>query len=258
MSVYDNPLYFDIAFQYRDIGKECDFIESILELYSKTDNRRILDILCGTGSHMMELLHRGYQVDGFDVSDKMLDYVKNVKKFSKYKTTLWKDNLIDFKVDTEYGLITNMLTSFNYISKNDDVLRHLESVAKSLSYGGIYLLELNHPRDLLSITTSIPNKWVEERDGIEVEIDWDYKNAPLDYIEQVYDLNGKMTVRSNGDEKVLYSKEKIRIFLLQEIKTLISLSGWLNLIKAFGSFNLEQPLDNSASSWRMILLLRKE
>jgi SAM-dependent methyltransferase len=258
MSVFENPQYFEIAFQHRDIGRECDFIESVMELYSKTDNRKVLDVFCGTGAHILELLHRGYEADGFDVTDPMLDYVRENVIPASYKPRLWKDNLENFKVEGEYGLLTNMLTSFNYITTNEGVLSHLESAAKALSYGGIYIIEMNHPRDILSDATSAPNRWVEVRGDIEIEMDWDYKSAQLDYIDQIYNMTGKMKIREGGNEKLLTSEERIRIFLFQEMRALIALSGWLNLITAFGAFNFDQTLDSSEGSWRMILVLRKE
>jgi len=258
MSVFENPRYFEIAFQHRDIGKECDFIESVMETFSKTDNRKALDIYCGTGAHILELLRRGYDVDGFDCTDPMLEYVRKKLNPKFYKPRLWKDNLESFTVEGEYGLLTNMLTSFNYITTNEGVLSHLECAAKALSYGGIYIIEMNHPRDMLSDSTSAPNKWIEVRDNLEIEMDWDYKSAHLDYIDQIYNMTGKMKIREGDDEKILTSEEKIRIYLFQEMRALISLSGWLNLVRAFGAFHFEQTLDGSDDSWRMILVLRKE
>jgi SAM-dependent methyltransferase len=258
MSVFENPRYFEIAFQHRDIGRECDFVESVMELYSKTDNRKVLDVFCGTGAHILELLRRGYEVDGFDMTDPMLDYVREKVSPASYKPRLWKDNLENFKVEGEYGLLTNMLTSFNYITTNEGVLSHLESAAKALSYGGIYIIEMNHPRDILSDATSAPNRWVEVRGDLEIEMDWDYKSAQLDYIDQIYNMTGKMKIREGDKEKLLTSEERIRIFLFQEMRALIALSGWLNLVRAFGAFNFDQALDSSEGSWRMILVLRKE
>ncbi|MBN2135166.1 MAG: methyltransferase domain-containing protein [Acidobacteria bacterium] len=258
MSIYDNPLYFDIAFQYRDIGKECDFIESIMELYSKSDNTNILDINCGTGRHLNEMIQRGYEVDGFDESPEMIKFIEKNYNLTRTESNLWTDKLSSFSTEKEYGMLINMLTSFNYISTNKDVINHLESAAKALEHGGLYLMELNHPRDLLGDKTSAPNKWLETRDNIEVEVDWDYKNAPLDFIEQIYTVNGTLTVNTNGNSEVLVTKEKIRIFLFQEIKALIELSGWFELIGSYGAFYLDQKLDNTSNSWRMILILRKQ
>lgn len=258
MSDYNFPLYFDIAFQYRDIGKECDFAEAVLEMHNKTENRSILDINCGTGRHILEFLERGYDVDGFDISEEMLEYIRNDTAFSKYSPTLWQDNLKSFKPKKKYGLLTNMLTSFNYILINKDVLVHFESAANALAHGGIYIIELNHPRDMLSSGTSAPNNWTEERDGIQIEMDWDYKNAPLDYIRQTYALKGKMKIIEEKEEKILTSSEEIRIYLYQEMKALIELSGWFTLIGSYGSFNPDHALGNSDSAWRMILALRKD
>jgi len=258
MGIYENPLYFDIAFQYRDIGKECDFAESVLELFSKTENRRVLDVYCGTGRHLFEFSRRGYKTDGLDTSETMLEFIREHDEYSKYNPNLWQSEIENFDTDKEYGLLTNMLTSFNYIITNEDVLTHLNSAAKALSHGGLYFIELNHPRDLLGPMTSATNEWVEIRDDIQVEVDWNYKNAPLDYLSQTYTVDGTLKVQEEGKEKTLVTKEKIRIFLYQEIKALIKLSGWFSIVGSYGAFNLDQKLDTGDNSWRMILILRKE
>lgn len=48
---------------------ECDFIEQELN-FSK--NLKIIDVGCGTGRHAIELVKRGYQVTGIDLSDSQL------------------------------------------------------------------------------------------------------------------------------------------------------------------------------------------
>ncbi len=258
MSVYSFPEYFDIAFQYRDIGKECDFIEAVAEMYSGCDSRKILDVYCGTGRHLIEMLRRGYEVDGFDTVGSMLDYLNKNPEMEKHSTHTWQDTLVGFSTESKYGLLTNMLTSFNYLTTNESVLMHLECAANALEPGGLYIIEMNHPRDLLGSDTSAPNKWSESRDGITVEVDWDYKNAPLDFLTQVYTVNGTLSINDNGEEKTLESEEKIRIFLYQEMKLLIELSGWFSIVDTFGSFGLEHKIDNSSTAWRMILVLKKD
>ncbi|MDI6847944.1 MAG: hypothetical protein QMD23_07470 [Candidatus Bathyarchaeia archaeon] len=47
MSVYDQPLYYEIAFSYQDVKGQVDFFDEVAKKYSKASVKRFLDIGCG-------------------------------------------------------------------------------------------------------------------------------------------------------------------------------------------------------------------
>jgi len=71
--LYDYPLYYDVAFSFRDIGKEVDFFEVCIKKFSKVEVRKVLNIGCGPSPYMLELAKRGYIFTGLDLSEAMLD-----------------------------------------------------------------------------------------------------------------------------------------------------------------------------------------
>ncbi len=48
-------------------------MDEIARLFASTDARRILDIGCGTGRHLVYLAKRGFSMFGFDMSQKAID-----------------------------------------------------------------------------------------------------------------------------------------------------------------------------------------
>ncbi len=73
-TVYDYPRYYEIAFSFRDIAREVDVFEECIARYSRIVVGRILEIASGNSPHMKEIVRRGYEYTGLDISEAMLDY----------------------------------------------------------------------------------------------------------------------------------------------------------------------------------------
>ena len=258
MSIYNYPQYYDIAFGYRDLDLECDFIEKQIAVHSRSNSFSLLDIACGTGSHLIEMGKRGFEVSGFDISPKMIEYAKKKAEANGINATLWVDNMVSFSGEKKYGCAINLLTGFNYLLRNEDVEEHLKRVASALHTGGLYIIEMNHPREFITNEPSTTNSWVETEGSIEVEVEWDNERSKVDLITHIVSTKPLIKVRDDGRELTIKMEEKFRVFLYQEILHFIHCSEHFELVNAFGSFRFDKPLDNSKDSWRMILVLRKK
>lgn len=258
MSIYNYPEIYDIAFNYRDIFQECDFIEKKINLFLRTENLSILDIACGTASHVVELLTRGYDVDGFDISSKMIDYAKTKIENKGFSSNLWIDNMASFKTEKKYGVAINILTGFNYLLTNNHVLSHLKSISEALEHGGVYIIELNHPREFIVNKPSKTNAWLESDGKVEVEIDWDNGRSSVDIITHQITSSPIIKVKEGSNSFVINMKDKYRIFLYQEMLLLIAQSEVFETIGTYGSFRLENEFNDSKDSWRMIFALRRK
>ncbi|RLE16270.1 MAG: hypothetical protein DRJ14_08805 [Acidobacteria bacterium] len=258
MSLYNYPEYYDVAFSYRDVDLECDFIEKKASLFGLCENSAMLDIACGTGSHLEQLLRRGYEVDGFDISPSMVDFAKKKVDNACFDSHIWVDNMVAFENNRKYGVAINLLTGFNYLLKNEDALAHLGRVADALESGGIYIVELNHPRDFITNRPSTANTWVESRGQIEVEVDWDHGRTDVDVLTHQTESSPHIVVKDGGRKLTVDMQDRYRIYLYQEMILMIQCNGCFELVDARGSFKLDNPLDNSRDSWRMILVLRRK
>ncbi|MGC9104653.1 MAG: class I SAM-dependent DNA methyltransferase [Candidatus Methanodesulfokora sp.] len=73
-------LYYDLLYANRDVRREVDFIESIIQRFSRVKVKKILDVGCGTGIHSIELGRRGYNVLGIDISEEMIKRAREKAK----------------------------------------------------------------------------------------------------------------------------------------------------------------------------------
>ena len=64
-------------------------------------------------------------------------------------------------------------------------------------------------------------------------------------------------IRQNGHIEILRDSAQKRLLVPQEIRLLVDRSEAFRLIGWYGDFDLNQPLDNSAASTRMVTALQK-
>ena len=64
MGIYEQPLYYEIAFSLFDVKKQIDAFEAIIAKFSKIKVKRFLDVACGPSLQLRELAKIGYEAVG--------------------------------------------------------------------------------------------------------------------------------------------------------------------------------------------------
>jgi len=140
MKVYDNPKYYEIAFSFRNISDEVDFIEQLIKTHSKIPVKTVFELASGNSPHMQELCKRGYQYIGLELNDKMISYARD--KITQYNldAEIVRGDLRDFSLSSPVDCALLFLGSL--CVKNDNELeKHLDALAKTLCIGGLYILD---------------------------------------------------------------------------------------------------------------------
>lgn len=251
------PEVYDLAFSYRDYGNEVDHMEYNWQKASETDCQRILDIACGTGRHLEQFNLRGYECAGIDLNSEMVAFCR--KKFADIKppVTFYEADMRKFELEERFGLAINMLTSANLIVKNQEMVSHLRSVAKVLEPGGIYILEMFHPREH-GYNAMIPARsWEVIKDDCTVQADIMHRREEFNPLDQKQSTTLKVTVITDGDEQVYRLDQEHRVYLYLEFLSLVDNAGGFEPVVCYGTFNSSVVMDNSRRSWRMIHVLRR-
>jgi len=89
MPVYDEPLYYEIAFSFVDVPRQVDLFEKFIKEYSNIPVRRVLDIGCGPSPQLREFSRRGYEAVGLDSSPQMLAYLKEKAGEEGVRVSSW-------------------------------------------------------------------------------------------------------------------------------------------------------------------------
>jgi SAM-dependent methyltransferase len=230
MPVYDEPLYYEIAFSFVDIPKQVDLFEEFVEKYSRIPVRRVLDIGCGPSLQLRELARRGYKAVGLDRSPRMLTYLGERASEESVRVSTVEADMTDFTLDEAANLALILMGTISLIGSREDLLSHLDSVARSLSSGGLYVIEnlkLNwHSPDYLGSQT-----WKMERDGIRVEAT--YSVELTDALNQTLSETLRLDIDNHGRRRSSEETIETRAFFPQEFVALVELNGEFEFLGYF-------------------------
>jgi SAM-dependent methyltransferase len=256
MEIYDQPLYYEIAFSFFDVKKQIETFEQIIKKFSKVRVRRILDIACGPSLQLREISGRGYEAIGLDIAPEMLKYLSEKAREEGLRIETVQADMCKFKLERKADFAFIMMGSLGFKS-NEEFLDHLDSLAHSLKKGGLYFIQ-NRAVDW---TGSREQSWDMERDGIKVKTT--YNTRWKDILNQTYTEQLILEVTDHGKEMKLESVENLKFIFPQEFKALIRLNekfeflGWWEGTES--TWYLDKPLEKARppSNINMVLLRRK-
>jgi hypothetical protein len=165
--------------------------------------------------------------------------------------------MCDFSLAQRFDLAMLLMDSASYLLDNAAVLRHLDCVARHLVDGGLYVLELSHPRDAFGVGTSTNTQWTAEADGLRVQTRWGAEGDAFDPISQVEEVTVTMDWSGPGGSGHLVERARQRRFTANEFDALVRASGHFDVVECLGSLAPAAPFSNDRAAWRMVPVLRK-
>lgn len=255
---YRYPQYYDVAFGYRDVVAEVDFLLRCFRHYRNRDPNTVLEIACGVGYHALEFAKRGYAVTALDLQPEMIAYLRHKAQSHGVKMDLLIADMRSFELARPVELALNLLTSFQHLLTNEDIVAHLRATCRNLAPEGLYVLELNHPREYFGGSLLRPIHWTATRGDLEIEAIWGATERGLDPVAELVEIEAAYHVREGTEKRDLEERGYLRMLLPGELEALVELAGGFKLEAFYGDFDLAQPLDASERSWRMIVVLSKQ
>jgi SAM-dependent methyltransferase len=139
---YDHPEYYEAIFG-TDTGREMDFLLAVHQRYG-TGGRRLLEPACGAGRLVAEAARRGYEVAGYDISERMLAYARaRLSPAESRRVRLYAAAMETFfapELEGRVDLAFNLVSTFRYLDSEPAALAHLAGTRRLLQPGGLYVL----------------------------------------------------------------------------------------------------------------------
>lgn len=164
-SIYSHPAYYEIGFCTPSIKKEAAFVSRCFRKHgSRAVVPSVLDNGCGTGLHLEVFAKQGCRIGGYDAVQEMVEYTcARLARITKGHE-VFQGDLREFATQRKYDIAICMNGSFQHLFTTEDVLSHLECVAKALKKNGLYLVSLPPPEDfLLNPPGQAKSKWAKNR-----------------------------------------------------------------------------------------------
>ena len=128
--------FYDIFYKYRNYNREMRFIINTIR------NRKwVLDLGCGTGTHLNILENIGYIVNGIDKSPNMVLLSKE-----KVKGNIYNADILDYKINEKFDAIISMHSVFNHLKSYEEFEIALKNSLNHLNSKGIMIIDLDNRR----------------------------------------------------------------------------------------------------------------
>lgn len=237
--------FYEATHDYGDIGDESFYVDAAVDA-----DGAVLEAACGTGRLYLELLRRGVDADGFDVSRPMLEILRKNAATEGLAPTVWQADLRSVRTNRTYTLAMVPYNSFCALRSVDDQLAALEALHDVLEPGGRLLFDVYIPR--YDVIAESFGRWQEsqefEYDGSRLE--GRTRATIASQVEQTYRTEHEIL---NGDGETVSREEFVLSHLPpQQVKLLARQSrfrGW----SVSGGFDGESLTDgDDVQVWELV------
>ncbi|MEW5987686.1 MAG: class I SAM-dependent methyltransferase [Chloroflexota bacterium] len=254
-NLYQLAVYYDVAL-CRDVTREVEFMTALYRRHTGRELQSVLEIACGPGYHTRAFARRGVRAVGLDLRPEMLELAQEKAAADGAPVTWLAADMRHFQLDATVDMAFCMFDGMDALSANEDVVQHFRCIAQYLTPGGLYLVDLTHPRDCAYHQYG-SFRYAGERDGIQVEIVWGVNQPHFDLITGVAHSQLEIRINDHGHRMVIHDAADERLFMPQELVLLAELSGALRVVAWHGNYDVNQSLDDSPASQRMVAVLQK-
>lgn len=207
-------------YSHRDRGEADAHIEFVRAVFGGSP-RAALDLACGAGRHTEALRRRGIRALGLDLSVTLLAQAPGLPRVAGDMCSL------PFATAT-FDWVLNFFTSFGYFESERENFRVLEEMARVLTPGGRFLIDLFN-RDWV-LANLVPRER-QDRGGYDVEIErW--------FDARTERVNKRIRVHGPNRNTQTFL-ESVRAYRLEEVEVGMRWAG-LEVSQRFGNFSGEK------------------
>lgn len=148
----------------------------IMELLAALPAGYALDLGCGTGTVIRDLLRKGWRADGIDFVPRAIDIARaKLKEFPPASHRLFRHDVTRLDelpaLRSDYELIIDI--GCGHSLDGDAMPKYAEAIASRLAPGGIFMLYASHPRPESTVGWA-PRK-VAEVFGAQLDLLWEQR-----------------------------------------------------------------------------------
>ncbi len=234
---FDSP-YYHILYKERDEKEAELFLDNLISGIHLKQGATILDVACGKGRHSLYLNKKGYDVTGYDLSEKSILHDLEMENESLH---FYLHDMRELFRANYFDLVLNLFSSFGYFDNTHDNFRCLKSHVAALKKGGLFVLDYFNT---VKIREAGDQSYEKEVDGI------------------VFHINKKLTgnrvikeINFSHNNKSHYFEEQVSLVEQKEFFAYFKLLN-LTLLNTYGNYSLDDYSDSSSE--RMIFLAKKD
>jgi SAM-dependent methyltransferase len=236
-----------------DIEREVRFLEEVWRRHLKRPVRRVLDIACGNSPHGQILARAGIEVAGIDRSPTMIAAghaeAIGLKGLRFYRRRIEHFRLPERSFDTAFF----MSETFPIMTRNRDIIAHLESVAALLKRGGLYSVDIDYQGgvELVRARTLWRERTVQAGD---VPVKVREYHCPIEWHEamhSIYEL--ECTIRFKDRSVTTRDLIPVRYITPPVMDLTARASRKFEMLAAYADLSFTRPIAQCYGRWLAVL-----
>jgi len=127
---------YDLIYASIDYKKSCKKLFKLIKKYKISPGNKLLDVACGTGSHLY-YLQDDFICTGVDINTDMLEIAKQKVKNCEFIQA----DMISMNLNIKFDVITCLFSSIGYVKTYENLKETIRNFSNHLNIGGIIVIE---------------------------------------------------------------------------------------------------------------------
>lgn len=235
--------HYDYLMRAIPYGQWVDYVEALLHRHGLRPSR-VLDLCCGTGKVGSEMLRRGYEVFGVDLSERMAQHCRDQQP--PLPAAVMDAAALGLRPGC-FDLVVALYDSLNYILDPAQLASCFRGVFRTLRSGGAFIFDMNTTYALAAGFFAQSNLG----SGDPLEFEW---RPRWDSATRICRVDMRFRWRDKLGEKVFYETHYQRAYEVEELREMLAGAGFAQ-VHAYHAYSFRPP---ARWSDRIFMLARKE
>lgn len=246
MSVFnDYADFYNVFYKDKDYEKEVEYVEGLIKQNIKLNAKTMLNIGCGSGNHDKYFSKKGYKIDGFDLSQKMIDKATELKLKN---VNFFVEDIKTYNSPQKYDVIISLFHVLSYQISNQEVNKMFEIVKRNLNKGGVFIFDCWYGPGVLTDPPVIRVKEFQHDNKKIIRIAEPEIHSEKNYV----DVNYKVIVSTSKSNLMseINEKHSMRYFFLPELEIFATKNN-LKILKILNWMDKTNP---GVNSWNIVFI----
>ena len=236
-----------------DIEREVRFLQEVWRRHLKRPVKRVLDIACGNSPHGQILARTGIEVAGIDRSPTMIAAGRaeaaRLKGLRFYRRRIEQFRIPEKSFDTAFF----MSETFPIMTRNRDIIAHLESVAAVVKKGGLYCIDIDYQGGVELVgTRALWRERTVEADNAHVEVrEYHHPIQWHEALHSIYEL--ECTIHFSDRSVTTRDLIPVRYITPPLMELTARASRKFEMLAAYADLSFARPIAQCYGRWLAVL-----